>query len=76
MAKSTAIKSKYLNVKELAEKLSVSTSWVRIHVFRKTIPFIKLGGLIRFDPDDIQKFVNGSKSEQVERRKYKVAERS
>ena len=55
------MKKSLLNIKELAEKLSVSTHCVRKHVFEKTIPFIKLGGSIRFDPDDIQKFLDENK---------------
>lgn len=43
-----------LDVQGLADYLSVTTSWV--YKNHKTLPYIKLGGLIRFQKSDINKY--------------------
>lgn len=52
---------KYLSVKELAEKLAVKESWLRSQVFKRNIPFIKIGALIRFDPEEVSQWINSKK---------------
>ena len=45
---------------EAAKYLNISKHWVYDHVRRSTprIPVIRLGGSLRFDPLDLDKFVN------------------
>ena len=38
-----------MTIKELAEKLNVKESWIRSRVFKREIPFIKVGKHVRFD---------------------------
>lgn len=53
----------YLTVEELAVELGVKTSWVRSMVFKKRIPYIKIGRLVRFKLKDLEEFIqNNSKS--------------
>jgi len=52
---------KLLTIHELAELLAVTRSWVRSQIFKRTIPFIKVGALIRFDFHEIQKWIEDKK---------------
>jgi len=44
---------KLLKAKEVAELLGLSTMSIYQRARRKTIPFIKMGGALRFDEDEI-----------------------
>lgn len=45
------------DVKEAALKLSVSQKTLRDWIYKKQIPFKKLGNLVRFVPSEIQKWI-------------------
>lgn len=47
-------------VKDAADFLRVSRSWVYQRVASGTIPYLKIGGLVRFDPEAIRAFVTGA----------------
>ena len=49
---------KLLSVAEVAEHLGVEVRHVRRLVHERRIPFIKWGHLLRFDPADIQKWID------------------
>lgn len=51
------------NIKQIAAQLGVSASWVKSAVFKRQIPHIKVGRLVRFDPDEI---VAWARSRRVE----------
>jgi excisionase family DNA binding protein len=42
-----------LDVDGLAERLGVTVRFVRRLVAQRRVPYIKLGSLVRFDPDDV-----------------------
>ena len=46
-----------LNIASVAEKLGVGERHIRRLVFERRIPFIKWGHLIRFDPADIERWI-------------------
>jgi excisionase family DNA binding protein len=48
-----------LNITELAEVLGVNTRHVRRLVAERRIPFIKWGHLIRFDPVEVVRWLDG-----------------
>jgi excisionase family DNA binding protein len=48
-----------LNITELAEFLGVNTRHVRRLVAERRIPFIKWGHLIRFDPIEVVRWLDG-----------------
>lgn len=50
-----------VTIKELSEFLKVKPSTLYSWVHSGTIPFIKLNGLLRFDMDEVQEWVKGSK---------------
>ena len=43
------------NVQQVATKLGVSVATVRKWVLERRIPFVKIGSLVRFRPEDIEK---------------------
>jgi|LSQX01.3.fsa_nt_gb excisionase family DNA binding protein len=47
------LQKQYYNVTEIAELLGISEKTVRKYVWQKTIPYLKIGGHVRFDIDKI-----------------------
>jgi excisionase family DNA binding protein len=49
---------RFLNIIELAEFLGVKPSWIyqRTRQGQSAIPFIRFGGLLRFDLEEVIKF--------------------
>lgn len=48
---------KILNFAETANYLNVKQSWLRMAIFRRKIPFIKVGRLIRFDVEQLNEWL-------------------
>lgn len=53
--------TRLLTVQEAAQYLAVSTSTLYGWVWQHRIPFIKLGRALRFDPNDLNAFVEANK---------------
>jgi len=47
------------NVQDVAGYLKVSRSWVYHHAESGEVPCLKIGGLVRFDPQAIHAFARG-----------------
>lgn len=52
-----------VTVREAARYLSVSVSTLYGWVWQRRIPFVKVGRALRFDLDDLKKFVEGNKQQ-------------
>lgn len=48
---------KLLTIEEIAELFQTSTSTIYRWVHKREIPFVKLGGKLRFSPDAIQEYI-------------------
>ena len=46
-----------LSPKALADAYDVPLSWVYNHVARGTLPYIKLGHYVRFDPEEMRRWL-------------------
>lgn len=46
-----------MTYQDLSAKLGLSESYLRRLVMLRRIPYIKLGRAVRFDPDDIERWV-------------------
>ncbi|MCT4642487.1 MAG: helix-turn-helix domain-containing protein [Bacteriovoracaceae bacterium] len=46
-----------LKIQQICSLLNIQESHLRSLIFRSEIPFIKIGRLIRFDPDKIKKWL-------------------
>ena len=47
-----------IGIETAAERLGTTPRHIRRLIFRKQIPYIKVGGLIRFNPDTLNQWVN------------------
>lgn len=50
-----------VTIEQLAERLGTSVRHLRRLVAERCIPFVKLGGLARFDVAEIEAWVDGSR---------------
>lgn len=50
-----------LDVEAAASYLAVTPRWIRRAVTNKTVPYIKVGKLLRFDPDDLDRYLESHK---------------
>lgn len=50
-----------LTIEELAEHLGVTVRHVRRQVAERRVPFIKVGRLVRFDPDEIARWLDAAR---------------
>ncbi|HYD40081.1 MAG TPA: helix-turn-helix domain-containing protein [Anaeromyxobacter sp.] len=46
-------------VKDVARYLGVSASWVYQHVAAGELPYRRIGGLVRFFPEDVRAYARG-----------------
>ena len=46
-----------LTVEQTAKILNVKASWVRSAVFRRAIPYVKVGHLVRFRERDLKEWI-------------------
>ncbi len=49
---------KLLTIEEAANLLSIKVSRLRTAIFRREIPFIKIGRLVRFKEDSLHKWID------------------
>ena len=45
--------NRLIGIKELSELLGIKPSTLYSYTFRKSIPHLKIGGLVKFDPEEI-----------------------
>ena len=48
-----------LTIEQLAELLGVKVSWIYAQTSAKKIPFLKLGGRLRFRRSDVERWIEG-----------------
>ena len=51
-----------MTIEEVAKFLNVKISWIRSVVFRKEIPFLKIGNHVRFQQKDLLEWLEENKS--------------
>ncbi len=51
----------FLTIDELAEHLGVTVRHVRRQIAERRVPYVKVGRLIRFDPDEIAGRINDAR---------------
>jgi len=54
--------TKLATLKELAEYLQISVNTVRTLIKQKEIPFVTIGGVYRFDLDEVRQSLNTKRS--------------
>ena len=53
--------AKLVDIAWVADRLDVSVRHVRRLAQEKRVPFIKWGHLLRFDPDEIERWIDGAR---------------
>ena len=54
-------RERLLTIRETARYLAVSVSTLYGWVWQRRVPFVKIGRALRFDPQDLQAFVDANK---------------
>ena len=62
-ASGSAMLPTLVDIETLAVRLGISARHVRRLVTERRIPFVKIGNLVRFDPADIARWVDGLRSD-------------
>jgi excisionase family DNA binding protein len=59
-----------LTIEQLADQLTTSTRHIRRLIAERSVPYLKVGGLVRFDPEEITTWLDASRHplDQAERR--------
>jgi excisionase family DNA binding protein len=57
--------NRLLNVREGAKVLNVSEHTLRQWIHQRRLPVVKMGKAVRFDPEDLQKFIEANRREAV-----------
>ena len=59
MAQSTSaqVRPALMNIEQVAERLGVSVRHMRRLVAERRIPFVKWGHFLRFDPDEVDRWI-------------------
>jgi len=52
-----AVRPALMNIDQVAERLGVSVRHMRRLVAERRIPFVKWGHLLRFDPDEVDRWI-------------------
>jgi len=60
------IQSRYLTIEELCQMLKLKKSYIYDLTYRKKIPFIKIGRHLRFDLEEVTKWLTANKVEPKE----------
>ena len=58
--------SQKIDIRKAAQISGLSVAWWRQRVFRKEVPFYKVGRRVLFDPDDIARLLNRCRVEPQE----------
>lgn len=57
----SSTQAKLVDIAWVADRLDVTVRHVRRLVQEKRVPFIKWGHLLRFDPDEIERWIDGAR---------------
>lgn len=52
-----------LKIPQVAKKLGVTTSWIRSSIFKGSIPYYKIGRLVRFKTSELDAWIESTKKE-------------
>lgn len=64
----------FVSITQLSEKLNLKISFIRQLVFRKQIPYLKIGKLVRFKESEIVDWLKQKEVAGNSREEYKATE--
>lgn len=56
----------YLSVAQLSTKLDIKPRTIRAWIFKRQIPYVKIGKLVRFKDTDIEHFLKNNEQKSVD----------
>ena len=59
MVNDTGVEPRLWDAKDVAAYLRVSVSWVYLHINLGDLPYQRIGGLVRFFPQEVQAYARG-----------------
>lgn len=66
MSTDSSLTLELLTIADVAEALKISVSGVRRLQYGRRIPFVKVGGSVRFFPNDIMSFLESQRVESID----------
>ncbi len=66
MTSNNKLPERVLTVKEAAERLGLTQKALRRKLDKKQVPYLKLGKLVRFDPEKLMQWANKNQHEPIE----------
>ncbi len=54
-----------IDLKKAMKLLNVKESWIRMAIFKRAIPYVKIGRQIRFRNTDLIRFINQNTKENI-----------
>lgn len=54
---SPTVRAALMNIEQVAERLGVSVRHIRRLIAERRIPYVKWGHLLRFDPDELDRWI-------------------
>ena len=70
MGKVVAASDALLDVDRLAARLGVTVRFVRRLVEERRIPYLKIGRLVRFDPVEVERWINTTRVDPEQQRAH------
>ncbi|HEV3365134.1 MAG TPA: helix-turn-helix domain-containing protein [Acidimicrobiia bacterium] len=64
-----------LTLKQVAEQLNVNERHVRRLVFERRLPFLKWGHLLRFDPAELEQWLEQARTAAIQQRSLRGRDR-
>ncbi len=59
------IKRKFLGISELAEYLGISVNTIYFWINQRKIPYFKVGKFVKFDSEELQKWIRQKKASSI-----------
>jgi excisionase family DNA binding protein len=64
--RATISRSRLLNIDAVAERLAVTPRHIRRLVAERRIPYLKVGRFIRFDPAEVESWLDGTRRPELQ----------
>ena len=54
-----------MTIADVAEKMQLTEAAIRKFILQKTVPYIKIGGSIRFNPSEIEEWIKNYRNSKL-----------
>jgi excisionase family DNA binding protein len=71
MARTNPPAARLIDINELADRFGVRVRYIRRLVAERRIPYIKLGHLVRFDPAEVEAWIDRARVQESEQQRWR-----